>query len=227
MAYCINCGTELVDGAKFCFECGTPVNNTAHDSGRKTFFDGELHKCPQCGEILNAFVMNCPVCGYELRGIRKTSSVNDLALKLEETTSLQQKHELISNFYIPNTREDIYEFFILAYSNISAGDEAIDAWLAKLEQAYLKAKIAFGESRELAQITLSYKKIIKDYKYSKISRIVKSKLAKSIAIIILGIIMVAWGDEIAPCMLANILVFGGFPVIALGVIMLVIPKKKK
>lgn len=24
--YCINCGTKLPDGAKFCFECGSPVN---------------------------------------------------------------------------------------------------------------------------------------------------------------------------------------------------------
>lgn len=24
--YCINCGTKLSDGAKFCFECGSPVN---------------------------------------------------------------------------------------------------------------------------------------------------------------------------------------------------------
>lgn len=26
--YCINCGTKLPDGAKFCFECGSPVNVT-------------------------------------------------------------------------------------------------------------------------------------------------------------------------------------------------------
>lgn len=124
MSFCTSCGKGLSADANFCSNCGTAVGTTATPN-RKAIYEGVLHKCPQCGETLNAFATNCPSCGYELRGIRQSGCVNDLAQRLSEATSTKQKHELISNFYIPNTREDIYEFFILAYSNISAGDEAM------------------------------------------------------------------------------------------------------
>lgn len=231
MAYCTNCGKQLIEGSKFCSECGTAVGSVKTiETQRKMVFDGELHKCPQCGETLNAFATNCPSCGYELRGIRQSGCVNDLAQRLSESTSTKQKHELISNFYIPNTREDIYEFFILAYSNISAGDEAIDAWLAKLEQAYFKAKLAFGDSQEYDQITLSYNKIRKEYAHNKLARTtISNKSIRAIGIIVLGLIMIAIGEEIGIGYFAGILVFGGMPVALLGLILLIIAwiRKKK
>lgn len=152
MAYCMNCGKELPDEAKFCAECGTAVIATPNSNShlRKTVYDGYLHKCPKCGEHLNAFATICPVCNYELRDVQATSCVHELSQKLEHTDSEEQKIELISNFYIPNTKEDIYEFFILAYSNITAGGYGIDAWSVKLEQTYLKAKLAFGNNNELS-----------------------------------------------------------------------------
>ena len=141
MAFCINCGQELAEGAKFCVNCGKAVNNSA-TTQRKTVYDGELHKCPNCGELLKSFVTNCPTCGYELRSVKTNSPVNELAKKIEKTTSVAEKIELITNFYVPNTREDIYDFFILAVSNLEdANYDTDDAWLAKLEQTYLKAKI--------------------------------------------------------------------------------------
>lgn len=56
MSFCNNCGKELVPGAKFCFECGTPViynqyNDNSPNTKRKVVFEGEIHKCPNCGEI--------------------------------------------------------------------------------------------------------------------------------------------------------------------------------
>ena len=106
MAFCINCGQELAEGAKFCANCGKAVNNSA-TTQRKTVYDGELHKCPNCGELLNSFVTNCPTCGYELRSVKTNSPVNELAKKIEKTTSVAEQIELITNFYVPNTREDI------------------------------------------------------------------------------------------------------------------------
>ena len=32
MAFCINCGQELAEGAKFCFECGTKLINDEENS---------------------------------------------------------------------------------------------------------------------------------------------------------------------------------------------------
>ena len=54
----------------------------------------------------------------------------------------QQKANLIINFSVPNTREDILEFMILASSNIDVkkgiDDEVTKAWLSKLDQVYEK-----------------------------------------------------------------------------------------
>ena len=34
---------------------------------RKTVYEGQLHKCPNCGELLDAFRSHCSSCGYEIR----------------------------------------------------------------------------------------------------------------------------------------------------------------
>ena len=48
--------------------CGTPVTATARDNHfqRKTKYEGELPKCPNCGETLKALVAICPACGHEI-----------------------------------------------------------------------------------------------------------------------------------------------------------------
>ena len=53
MAFCINCGQELTEDAKFCANCGQAVGNNSSTSQRKTVYDGELHKCPNCGELFS------------------------------------------------------------------------------------------------------------------------------------------------------------------------------
>ena len=95
----------------------------------------------------------------------------------------KSKIELIKNFPIPNTKEDISEFVILAASNINPNcygfwgtqypnnhhKSLSDAWLAKMEQAYYKALLMFGETREFKTIKQVY-----DDKKIEISRKVRS-----------------------------------------------------
>lgn len=114
MSYCSNCGNRLGDNDKFCPQCGAPVGQQ-DDSRRRSHFDGELHKCPKCGETLNSFVTNCPSCGYEIRGSKGISVVKELADRINQVNTLEEKNELISNFYIPNTKEDIIDFFYFGY----------------------------------------------------------------------------------------------------------------
>jgi len=195
MAFCINCGQELADGAKFCANCGKAVNNDS-TTQRKTVYDGELHKCPNCGELLNSFVTNCPTCGYELRSIKTNSPVNELAKKIERTSSVNEKIELITNFYVPNTKEDIYDFFILAVSNLEdTYYDTDDAWRAKLEQTYHKARISFGKSPEFEYIDELYKKTID--KVSKRGTLIfirkNKKLCLSALLVSVGVIMLVVG----------------------------------
>lgn len=175
MPFCTNCGQRIPDGANFCANCGAAVGVTKDDrSQRKTVFDGELHKCPQCGENLDAFVTTCPACGYELRGTKATSVVNELAKKLEVTTSAEQKKELIRNFYIPNTKEDIHEFFMLALSQVKVGGTLTDAWMVKLEQAYQKAELSFPGTQEFERLKILYEKVQKMNKKKSVQQFVKS-----------------------------------------------------
>ena len=214
--FCQYCGTKLDPGARFCKSCGKPIEQSGVAGGgyaapqpqetfshkqhteRKTVYEGQLHKCPNCGELLDSFRSHCPSCGYEIRDARSSSSVRELAQKLErieaermapieEKKSLmkmvfgkdfkeedeveeaqerfdehkrQQKANLIINFSVPNTREDILEFMILASSNIDVkkgiDDEVTKAWISKLDQVYEKARLMLGNSPSFSQIKYIY-----------------------------------------------------------------------
>lgn len=157
MPFCVNCGKELPDDAKFCSNCGTSTG--AHDSVKRTsVYDGELHKCPNCGEIIDAYDVICKSCGYEIRGRKTTSVVHELSLKLENVSDPQKRDELIRTFYIPNTREDIHEFFMLAMSQVKIGGMNTDAWMVKLEQAYQKAELSFRDTPEFERLKPMYEK---------------------------------------------------------------------
>lgn len=86
MKYCINCGQELAEEAKFCANCGKAVSAPQNgiNEQRKIVYEGHIHKCPNCGEVLQSFVANCPACGYEIRDTYSVSFVREFAMKLEQ-----------------------------------------------------------------------------------------------------------------------------------------------
>lgn len=196
MAYCRNCGTKLVDGAKFCQKCGYSVagENLGYVQRRQEF-SGKVYKCPNCGEILKSFELNCPSCGKELRGTKASSAVKEFSLKLEAIESRrsyekprgffasteaqqrvsktdEQKISLIKNFPIPNSKEDMLEFMILATSNIdmhiydsynslnlniSKGEKEINAaWFSKVQQVYEKAQRSYSTDNTFTEIKKLY-----------------------------------------------------------------------
>lgn len=142
MAFCVNCGQQLGEGTKFCTNCGqTVTTHKTENSEHKTVYDGEIHKCPNCGEIIDAFVTNCPACYYEIRGSKATVSLQQFYWDLHRAKNSEEKASMRRNYPIPNSKEDIVEFMILASSNISgeADKNIFEAWVAKFEQAYQKA----------------------------------------------------------------------------------------
>ena len=52
---CVQCGSELVDGALFCRVCDTKVENKA-----------PMKFCPNCGEELVSGASFCRKCGYDI-----------------------------------------------------------------------------------------------------------------------------------------------------------------
>lgn len=241
--YCSNCGEKLIFGSKFCNSCGAKVgvistnkpdyaklenNKKASQvvvediTERKNVYEGKIHKCPNCGGIIDAYETVCESCGYEIRGRKAASSVRELQLKLEEihakrpqkkmksifgqvlsggqlSSADEEVVSLIKNFPIPNTKEDIMEFMILASSNIDlklygmnsqqykmsnpGQAEISDAWLAKFEQAYQKAKISFGTTPEFQKFQNIF-----DQKNKEISK-AKKKTLYIILSIIGGVIL--------------------------------------
>lgn len=168
MAFCMNCGKKLPDGAKFCLECGTKLGdiNTEQTPKRETTYEGEIHKCPKCGEVIDSFVTVCPACGYELRGSSTASAIKEFSAKLNSATTEYQKANIIRSFPIPNTKEDIFEFMILVSSNIDEhpNKEVFDAWIAKFEQCYEKAKLSFKQEADFVKIRAIYEKTNKEIK---------------------------------------------------------------
>lgn len=209
MAYCTKCGIELVVNAKFCQKCGNPVGSQENNTTHKQEFAGKIYKCPRCGEILKSFEINCPACGFELRGVKATSAVKEFVLKLEalesrreyekprglfvSAESLQrisktdeQKISLIKSFSIPNSKEDMLEFMILAISNmnmktydssntnISKSEKEINAaWYAKVQQVYEKCKRSYSSDNIFNEIKVLYEKCNEDIKKSKKKGIIK------------------------------------------------------
>ena len=150
------------------------------------------YKCPNCGEVLKAFEINCPACGHELRGTKASSAVKEFALKLEAIESRreyekprglfaaaeaqqrvsktdEQKISLIKNFSVPNSKEDMLEFMILATSNMNmnaydsantattkAEKEINAAWFSKVQQVYEKAKRSYSTDDVFAEIKELY-----------------------------------------------------------------------
>ncbi len=165
MAFCINCGKKLNIGAKFCGECGTPISSVEYECD--TVLEGNIHKCRHCGKTLKAFEANCPACGTELRGVGSSNAIGLLAEKLENATSDQQRIVIVKNFPIPNTREDIFEFMLLASSNFDSSyyathlheEDISDAWLTKIEQCYSKARLSFGNHPDFKRIESIYLEI--------------------------------------------------------------------
>ena len=121
--------------------------------------------CPACGEVVPKSAYACPVCGYELRSsaegsiaqlYRKLEEIENLrtakgVLRKDESSTDEKKANAIRNFPIPNTKEDLIEFLVMAKSNSSSSDfdssndVILNAWRSKFDQAYDKAKCLYGE----------------------------------------------------------------------------------
>ena len=166
MPFCNNCGNKVEENASFCNQCGNRLKEAPQ---KRT-----VVKCPNCGEPSESFTSCCKLCGYEFRNASSSSSLKIFQEKLAEidkpkngsgyqyryirqrTNSVddtkRRKISLISTFPIPNTREDILEFMILASANFDekyylshlSEEDISDAWLSKIKQCYEKARIVLS-----------------------------------------------------------------------------------
>lgn len=222
MAFCTKCGKQLDLDAQFCSRCGAPAQASAQavPEPRREAWEGSVHKCPHCGSPVGSFDVCCPACGNELRDKEAADSVAELSQRLDQIESErngsgkkrgpfvkaaeqnavsdidQRKINLIRSFPIPNTKEDLFEFMILALSNYDVkftdmGDEGgsesekalSEAWKAKLEQAFNKAEVLFRDDPALERFRAMRKEKLGEIEERRAAA--KKKSAKTWVLIIL------------------------------------------
>lgn len=166
---CPNCGEVLEAFVTHCPSCGYEIRDT-HSSSSVREFAAKLERIE--AKQMPAFEQKKSVMkmvfGKDFQNKDEAEEARDDFEKQKE----QEKATLIINYSVPNTKEDILEFMILAASNINVkkgiDDEVTKAWITKLEQVYQRAEISMGSNPDFLQIKSIYdrkKKEIKDKKH--------------------------------------------------------------
>ena len=123
-------------------------------------------------------------------------------MSLANAASDEQLATIIRSFPVPNTKEDIFEFLILASSNITGNTQQniCDAWEVKFKQVEQKAKLALTADADKAKFNELYeqakKKLTRD-KYVKTAKKAGSFLVKISNSLPQVIITLAWSISIA------------------------------
>lgn len=146
---------------------------------------GDIRKCPSCGEAVKAISLNCSACGHEFTSIKGNASILDLLEKIDKIESKkntagaqlkttqkfiqgqefdERKDELIKNYPIPNTKEDILEFLTYSTSKLTNMSSLDNPWAAKADEIVMKSRFLFKNDQEMLAILDKYEKQIKKRK---------------------------------------------------------------
>ena len=157
---CPSCGAAAPAMIVKCPYCGHEYGGTGASGGVTAFFERLDALDQQLFEVEAA---------KEANGSLVKTLFTEMAKQIAGTSAGdKRKLEMIQNFPIPNSREDILEFVILASSRttpvpglfstasmteIRDAEKYNDAWNTKIKQAYEKAKVVFAsDPQELRRI---------------------------------------------------------------------------
>ncbi len=223
--YCTNCGKRLANGAKFCDGCGTKTQSEVvleTSNHKKTTVEGNIHKCPSCGEIISHDVLVCPSCNHEIRGRAVSSFLQAFFGKVSLETDEKIKIELVKTFPVPNNREDIIELMLLASSNFDAryyatnkeADSLAGAWLSKIDNCYKKGKLMFTSQADLNAIESIYNEVHAKTKSVEKSKQIMTILGVSLTVLSL-VLIVAFGQS------APVLGYVFIAMLVIGIVLIV------
>ena len=116
--------------------------------------------CPRCGASVQSMQLTCPECGFEFNNKEANASAKELVEKLSKTHKAEDKIELISNYPIPNTKENLTEFVALCIGNCQispielCSDEKSEiclAWRRLSRQVVTKAYLMLKNEPDLME----------------------------------------------------------------------------
>lgn len=175
MAFCTECGEELIEGDSFCRECGAPIateheqpdsddveiqpdddSDKAGDSRAKT---STPDKCPACGEPLMPGDKVCPACDYQIAKLEATSAMNEFIKGLCEveacassgSTSYNAVVEEIGRAAIPHTVEGVLAFLVIVKGRVGTSirdyGQGLEARKAVLQAWLSKTRSVYDLAR--------------------------------------------------------------------------------
>lgn len=150
---------------------------------------GDVKKCPGCGSIAQSFQTKCTDCGHEFRNIEVANSAQLFFQKLEEIENSREKSifsgvfnghadliskkkaGMISNFPVPNSKDDLLEFLSLAlpqakvntgiFSKATESQKVVSiAFKQKCEQIIMKARFSMKDDKKTLEEINGYAKEI-------------------------------------------------------------------
>lgn len=114
-----------------------PMNQAPKQNRTENY--GVVRKCPNCGNHIPAGSMQCDACGYAVTGVGFNNSVQQLSKLINDQIGKRNNPErladIVQNFPVPSTKEDLLEFIFFTKSKSRAKSEDENA---KLALAYRK-----------------------------------------------------------------------------------------
>ena len=123
--------------------------------------EGEIIKCPSCGDVLDSFSSKCPSCDHEIRGKGANKIILNIESKIESVQAdfneriaktsnkrdldyMESRDEaialVISNIPVPSTKEDLLEVIAFCYPKVT-GIVHTEAYSAKFNECLAKLEM--------------------------------------------------------------------------------------
>jgi len=131
---------------------------------------GNIKTCPACGASVESFTAKCLDCGHEYRATKGVSSRITLTEKIETTDPNIEDYEdviegIISNYPIPNNKEDLLEFIAVGISKAAWGEGGVKkAWADKADEAINKLEIISINDSTFKPNIENYRKMLRKKK---------------------------------------------------------------